>query len=77
MNDLVHSEIVMRSAEGRLDRAISEFKRQVFGDEHYLEELHQSDTIDRTMRHGAPPETPTALDPVRRHNWARRLLGPR
>ena len=70
--DAVFTERIWRMAETRMERQLREFRRTVFGDEHYLEELRQSDAIDRAMRRDPPPEPEVRkkLKP----GWARKKM---
>jgi hypothetical protein len=69
----LRSEIIMRSAELRLDLALQEARRALFGDAAYHEELRESDRIDRAMRKEPPPSPPENLPGWKRHRWALRL----
>ena len=71
----LRSEIIMRSAELRLDLAIREAKRQLWGDEVYEAELAESDRIDRQMRREPAPEPNPKLPGWKRHRWAAKLRG--
>jgi len=75
MTDAVWTERVWRQAESRLEKMNRDFRRQVFGDEHYLEELKEDDRINRQMRHEEPPKTPSKLPGWKRHLRFLRMRG--
>lgn len=59
---------ILRSTTLRMDKAIEEFKRQVFGDEAHQRELLHVATLEADNRYEAPPapEVRKGLIP----NWA-------
>lgn len=69
------AEVVARSAEFRLENAIREFKRQMFGDEAHEEEKAEERLADRLARYdpGAPSEVHRRLK--KRWGWWKRLNG--
>lgn len=69
------TEIIMRSAELRLENALEAFRRAAFGDEEYHREAKHVRVLDAQAFYDEPPTEPPKLSGVRRHYLARRFKG--
>jgi len=68
------AEVIMKSAELRLDYALRAFRREVYGDEAYHQDVFDEHLSDIMHRNDPPPKGPR---PKLKRLWAwrKRILG--